>query len=203
MSLETFRAALEFDGNVCLGGGEPTLNKEFNTMLLEALANKAHHGDGHVSIITNGSMTKTALLLARLSKAEVIDAQLSRDIYHDEIDQRVVDAFESFPPRGSFDHTPGIRNTTSDRDPRPHGRAVDNMELDEDFQLTGDDCMCTDTFVRPNGDITQCGCPDSPIIGNIKEGYDTPMAGECFRSHYFTGEALREEHGGKYDHLLV
>ena len=207
MSLETFRDAIKIDGSITLGGGEPTLHKHFDTMLLESLAAvHGFHGDGHVSVITNGSITNRALVLAQLGKAKVVDSQLSRDDYHDEIDPRVVDAFESFE-KGVFGRQLGIRNTTDGRDPHPHGRAVELLGLDDD-ELTertanGATCMCHDFIVKPNGEIVQCGCNDSPVVGNAKDGVDVPSGayGEC--CHSATFESACAEDTGKYEHLLV
>jgi hypothetical protein len=208
MSLDTFRAAIQLDGTITLGGGEPTLHKHFDTMVLESLgAVHDFHGDGCVTVITNGSRTTRALVLAQLSKGGIVDAQLSQDEYHDAIDQRVIDAFHSIKPAGRYNT--GIRNTTEHGDPYPHGRAIELLDLDDDEladqrrDADGSDCICSDFVVKPNGDIVQCGCTNSPIVGNAQDGVDIPFEsyGECCHSMTFQRACIEEE-DGKYEHLL-
>lgn len=203
MSLETFRDAIKIDGQITLGGGEPTLHKHFDTMLLEALAAvHGFHGDGEVAVITNGSITNRALVLAQLGKANVIFAQVSRDHFHDEIDPRVVKAFESYEPQ-AFRSTPGVRNTTKTSDPHPYGRAIDLLEVDPDeIERDGSDCMCDDFVIKPNGDIHQCGCNDAPTVGSTRDGIHVPSDayGVCCHSSEFTRACIEEE--DEYGHLL-
>lgn len=211
MSLATFREALAMgeDAHLTLGGGEPTLHKDWDTMLLESLGNTSGpYDDGSLFIATNGSITKRALVLAKLAKSKVLEAQLSRDEYHDEIDQSVVDAFENIESEDRYSRSPhlGVRNTTMYSEPKPYGRAIELLCLDEDedaHERDGTDCMCSTTFVKPNGDIHQCGCPDSPKIGHTSTGYDSPQEDECCKSSYFINSCLEPEHKGKYEHLLV
>jgi MoaA/NifB/PqqE/SkfB family radical SAM enzyme len=36
-----------------------------------------------------------------------------------------------------------------------------------------DECICDgDPFVRPNGNVHQCGCLDSPCVGNVFDGFE-------------------------------
>jgi hypothetical protein len=42
--------------------------------------------------------------------------------------------------------------------------------------------------MKPNGIIYQCGCKNSPVIGNVDNGYETPVTGECFNSKYYKEE---------------
>ena len=161
MSLETFRAALKPGIDITLGGGEPTLHKHFNTMLLESLA-VTRLNVNILDIITNGSITRRALLLASLSKSKLIVAQLSQDRYHDPIDPIVVEAFKGTPLVNSL--PTGVRNTTAEKSPSPRGRAI---TLLSPKPLRGFDCMTLSIFVKPNGDIRQCGCDGSPVIGHV------------------------------------
>jgi len=211
MSLDTFREAMSMceGDHITLGGGEPTLHKDWDTMLLEALGNTSGpYDDGSLFIVTNGSITKRALLLAKLAKSKVLGAQISRDEYHDEIEQCVVDAFEGIESDNQYSNTPspGVRNTTQYSEPKPYGRAIALLGLDEEEEddlprSNGFDCMCSTTFVKPNGDIHQCGCPDSPKIGHTSTGYDSPMTGECCHSSYFHDACL--ENKEEYEHLLA
>jgi hypothetical protein len=203
MSLATFRKAIRLDSFITIGGGEPTLHRKFDTMLLESLASMHgyHGGEGTVCVITNGSITQRAMVLAQLGKAGVVDSQLSRDKYHDNIDQRVVDAFESFKPR-RFNPMPGVRNTTQDNGPQLHGRALELSGLNlEDIERDGSDCMCSSHIVKPNGSIVQCGCDGSPIIGNVDDGVSIPMEAyhECCHSQEFIQACLADP---RYEHLL-
>ena len=204
MSLATFKAILQDcidHGDIpFLGGGEPTLHPRFEEFLMLAIIAVAEIGDGPVGIITNGGVTKRALYLANLAKAEIISAQLSRDIYHDEIDPKVVDAFASIPN--------GIRDTTKGgvREPLPQGRALEILGLDpiedaEDINMIkdGSNCVCGDSVCTPNGVIRQCGCEDAPVIGEAESGYNSPMPGECCNSSYFIDECVKNE---EYAHLL-
>jgi molybdenum cofactor biosynthesis enzyme MoaA len=92
MSPETFRKAIDIAANygeeyIVLGGGEPTLHLRFWEFLGLGLS------IGHIWLATNGSITDTAIRLADMAKRGVIGCALSRDIYHDSIDDRVVEAF--------------------------------------------------------------------------------------------------------------
>jgi MoaA/NifB/PqqE/SkfB family radical SAM enzyme len=176
MSLEVFEKALSYcDEYVTLGGGEPTLHPQFEKMLCQAMT------VGKVLVITNGSIKQRAMLLAKLAQKDVIDSQLSLDQFHDQIDCEVMQAF--------FDLDNGIRNTTADRDPLPHGRAKEY--LDGNYpEPDGNDCCCDELICRPNGDVYACGCNDSPKLGNIlDDNFDIfYYGGECCHSEYF--EAL-------------
>ena len=185
MSLATFRKAISMDAIITLGGGEPTLHRYFDTILLESLAVSKMNGEGSLFIITNGSITRRALTLAHLAKTTVLSAQLSQDEYHDEIDPRVVEAFENIGE--DFNTNEGVRNTTQYRDPHPHGRALELLDLDPNdiIHRNGHDCMCEDLFVKPNGNIMQCGCDDSPLVGNVNDGANSPAFGECCHSLSF------------------
>lgn len=44
-----------------------------------------------------------------------------------------------------------------------------------------DKCVCPDIYVKPNGNIHQCGCPGSPKIGHVSTGYTSVLDGECYR----------------------
>lgn len=173
MSLETFRAALVYcDEYPCIGGGEPTMHPEFGTILLETMA----HADSTAMIITNGKIKKWGLLLAKLSKSNILQAELSQDEYHEEVDPEVVTAFEALGDRGfGFGGHAAIRNTTRMHEPWPMGRAKETyFEGYDESDLPDHNCPCPDHVIRPNGDVAQCGCPDSPVIGNVFDGFE-PM----------------------------
>jgi MoaA/NifB/PqqE/SkfB family radical SAM enzyme len=172
MSKEVFHAALElcadYGGYITLGGGEPTLHPNFREFLIEAIA----ADEGTLFIATNGSVKRNALLLAKLAKKQVIQAELSRDDWHDEIEWEVVEAFE-----GRY------RDVSNGgmRDPRAVGRALTVLEI-ESTGDNGEECACSDAFIKPNGNVHHCGCPDAPCIGNVLDGIDhAEWSGECYK----------------------
>lgn len=165
MSIDIFRKAIDLanenDDYLTIGGGEPTIHPQFETILALActiLSNTPF-------IITNGSITKHSLLVAKLIKSKKLDGQLSQDIYHNKIDTEVVRAFSIVPN--------GIRNTTQNHAPIAAGRAVKEV-----FSANkASSCACTDTFIRPDGKIYQCGCKGAKSIGDVWSGY-TPQVNE-------------------------
>jgi hypothetical protein len=172
MSERVFRAALKIaqdhDAHITLGGGEPTLHPHFEKFLMLAIANQVRC-DGGVCVITNGKVTPRALMIARLANAEIICGELSRDIWHDDIRPEVVEAFGKH-----------IRDISRHHEPVNVGRATDNIyghPPDPDER-----CACEDWEVHPDGRITQCGCPNAPVIGNALEGMDGYYTHACYRS---------------------
>jgi MoaA/NifB/PqqE/SkfB family radical SAM enzyme len=156
MSFDTFKQALEHASCVTLGGGEPTIHPQFEKFLMYAIA----HMD-FVFVITNGSMTDISLAMANM-KSDTFSAELSQDAYHDPIDECVVRAYEL---------NDAIRNTTMHNDlPIKAGRCDWGVE---------DTCICEgDPFVKPNGDVYQCGCDDSPCVGTVFDEYLEPIENE-------------------------
>lgn len=210
MSLSTFRKAMalcaDTDALVTLGGGEPTIHPQFETILLESVAACSQHNKPY--IVTNGGIKKRAIMVAKLIQRKVINGQLSLDDYHDPIDDKVIEAFRKIGQDEYYSNSePGIRNTTNGREPLAHGRAMTEvLGMDEDdiagIERDGNSCMCEDYRITPNGDIVQCGCDDSPIVGNVDEGIDAPGSGYCCHSSWFASACTEEGHGGKYLHLL-
>lgn len=175
MSWETFKTVIEHAeyNYVVLGGGEPLLHPEFEKFLLYALAKT----DG-VFIITNGSQTDRAIAIAHLAKRGVIGAALSLDPWHDPIDPEVEHAFTRdkqekstiFGRSGDPDQRE-IRDVSRGRIMRV-GRAARGSFQDD--WTTYEDCACCgDPVVDPNGNVRQCGCPDSPVVGNVFDGFQS------------------------------
>jgi MoaA/NifB/PqqE/SkfB family radical SAM enzyme len=177
MSLKIWRAALElnsqYDSTVSIGGGEPTLHPDFPTIFFEAIAD-AEEG---AWLATNGSQTKTALLLARLAKKGVVGVTLSQDEYHDPIDDEVVAAF----------------HTDRSRDPLYSGyndlreiRDVTGREIKAGRCKRGsNECLCPGLFITPEGIVRACGCKDAPAFGDVFKGITLPDEwdmGDCYRS---------------------
>lgn len=203
MSLETFRKALQvcedMGSTPFLGGGEPTLHPQFETMLLEAITCAAKIGEGVAGVITNGGVTKRALMIAALAKGGVIYGAVSRDQFHDDISPDVVEAFESVPDgQGIKDNSNGGR-----AEPLASGRAIEYMGLDPEYDeinAGGDDCPCSDHVCEPSGRIRQCGCMGSPEIGDVDNGYDSPSSFDCYQSPWFVEVCLEED--SPYEHLV-
>lgn len=160
MPRAVFDAALLLDQDygdemISIGGGEPTLHPDFWQYLCECICNYEF-----VWMATNGSQTKIALVLAKMAKRGVISCALSQDEFHDEIDQKVVEAF--------MDGHKKMRDYVSNRnDPdrreirdvsdkiTPIGRALEN-EVGHDS--CKNNCVCDDMVIDPMGRIWACGC---------------------------------------------
>jgi organic radical activating enzyme len=163
MSMEVLKKAIEISsGNqICIGGGEPTLHPRFKEMLLDTIA--ASDEDVRMWIAINGSNKELSLLLAKLSCHGVISAALSYDDFHDIelVDDEVLGAFENLV----LNHKAEIRKATL---LRPIGRARVNQESLEDRGWNFEDgCICPDFSIKPDGRVFQCGCEDSPCIGDV------------------------------------
>jgi hypothetical protein len=177
MSLDVFKRALklcrEYELDIAIGGGEPTIHPLFWDMLGAAIVNNSF--EGRVWLATNGKKTKDALRLANLAKDGIIVCELSQDEYHEPIDYKVIEAFTKEPiPRSVYliDYR-GVRNTTLYHNPVKSGRCKTGTN----------ECICPDIFVKPNGDIYQCGCKKSPKIGDVFKGVKSfGEIGECYSS---------------------
>jgi hypothetical protein len=171
-------------------------------MLLEAMGTCDE--DLRVGIITNGGIKRRALILAQLTKAHVINAELSLDEYHDPIHPDVVKAFQKIGQSEWGSGFMAVRDTSNNgqREPLPHGRALDLLGYDEDDHPNEDgaDCACPDWKIAPDGTVYQCGCADSPAIGHVSTGIDSPLGGECCHSAEFVSACTEEN--SEYEHLL-
>jgi len=162
MTLATFYNVIKFGEEwagdyISLGGGEPTIHPKF----WEILGLSIGHFES-VWLATNGSVTRTALALARMAANGVIGCRLSLDSYHDEIDACVEQAFEV---------ALGGRNANDAREISRGAEAVGANLINSGRCDWGEDrCPCDTTFIKPNGDIHVCGCEDSPKIGSVNEG---------------------------------
>jgi len=194
MSLATYRAALklceEWGDTPFIGGGEPTLHPKFTEFLCEAMG--ACETDMVPGLVTNGSIKQRAMLIHKLTAAGVVDGTLSLDEFHDPIDPEVVKAFKTLKANG---RNYAIRDNTQGgtREVLPQGRAIEHLGLDgEDDDETiqsimEGECLCDSLMVKPNGDIHQCGCDDSPKVGTTRKGFHTPSTNMCYRSQDFRG----------------
>lgn len=178
MSLKVFRKALELCDHITLGGGEPTVHPKFWQMLGEAIS-YANSGRS-VWLATNGKKTNTALALAKMAQKGVIGCRLSIDDFHEPIDEQVVKAFT----RGPQQEYPYHNEDSDYREMSNPTRVIKAGRAKnwDSYRLgLGEVCPCEGFFVKPNGDIRQCGCEDSAVVGTV---FDPPDWGldyaECF-----------------------
>lgn len=166
MSYETWVKALAFvldwgGEAISLGGGEPTLHPLFWQILGESIANI-----DYVWLATNGSITNTALALAKMAQKGVIGCDLSQDSYHDPIDPKVLKAFTRETKSSGID-------TFYVPTPADDQRAIRNVEGREMCAGRCDwgviDCVCEDMIIMPDGTIKACGCDDAPTFGTVFE----------------------------------
>jgi hypothetical protein len=177
MSIQTVTEAINFihdnDGDefITIGGGEPTINPNFFKILDKCVDNFST-----VSMVTNGKATtkawkliNTALEIEELYGAEKLCISLSQDRYHDPIDigirnfyrdkHKLRDSTHLFTVNG--ESAWGVVNS---------GRAK-RLNIGNINRPDYASCICDTQIIQPNGDIRICGCIDSPIIGNVLEGY--------------------------------
>lgn len=148
--------------HMTIGGGEPTLHPDFWTIMGRAITH-CHYDDSatSVGIVTNGEVTDSALKLASLAKRGVIVAALSQDLYHSQIDDKVVRAFKSGLRAGANDLR-STRNTSHNLGKA--GRAASNGIYNTN------DKMCCGIHIKPSGVMKVCSCKHSPVIGDFKTG---------------------------------
>ena len=176
MSREVFQKAIDLakdhQWSITLGGGEPTLHPDIIEWAMEAARasiDASMEMDGPATmIITNGKKTDVAIKLAQMAHLGMIAAEVSRDPWHDEIDPRVVAEFTRYNkpnPHLLGGHErgkgyAGVRNV-SRSSLVAAGRAKTNGNIE-----TRKGCCCDALFIKPNGDVYQCGCQKTKI-GNI------------------------------------
>lgn len=191
----TFLAALEFCRSrdnciISLGGGEPTMHPRFFDILRFLIRDF-----DYVWMATNGSKTRTMFRLLDIidgndyenytcscktdeEKEECncadyfraidgtakLTVALSQDCFHDPIDPRVVERWKN---RASRHGHSGCEIRDVSRKVVQQGRA----------KKTGlgweEGCVCSDNIIRPDGSIKMCGCPGSPVIGDVYSGIDS------------------------------
>ncbi len=201
MTPETFKAALalakEHDSAITIGGGEPTLHPLFKDFLLQAVwelgSVSESNGFPAVAIITNGSQTETAIRLAQLAKAGVIHAAVSRDQYHDEIDEKVVRAFTKekklldgwLPARRDDGDYREVRGEIYNVIPQGRAKSWGNREMHGQ--------CCGGIFCTPKGTLYPCECHRNPL-GTVFDPHsvvsDHFSGGYCYKSEEYRTEVL-------------
>lgn len=178
MSLETYLEALQLvesmSSHVTLGGGEPTVHKDFFLMLDKAIE---YYRRGRLElppfVITNGKLKSKALrLVAMAERGLPVGVELSQDQFHDPIHHDVVWAFgkheeiraqrrRSWQPPDPDTPDIGVRTVSG---LVAVGRAADHAR----GLCAQEGCCCSDLLIAPNGDIYPCGCK-KVVIGNVHD----------------------------------
>lgn len=180
-----------FDSYVTLGGGEPTLWKHFGEAMdwLKDML-PAYDHINEVLVITNGTRVRNSMKAIRLMELfdDCYDNQFNiimsdpYDGFHDpcKVHPSVYEYFWNKQKRKAL-YGVGESLRKVNRLLRA-GRARQLTEYD--FQ--NDECPCSDLFIRPNGDIHMCGCPDSPSVGQVDYRYldlpDNYEWHECYKN---------------------
>jgi len=181
MSRKTFIAATnlaaEYGQGIDIGGGEPTIHPLFWDFMGIALSHKSHCEN--IWLATNGSIKDIAIALAEMAKTGVISVRLSRDQFHDKIDNEVIKAFtrsENYQNRKEDDYRSMTTEYLSDRQLIDAGRARKN-------NLRGrEDCVCDECFITPQGKIYSCGCKKESWGTVIKPNIpDNAMFNHCYK----------------------
>lgn len=194
MSREVFITALSLAARygemITLGGGEPTVHKEFFAFLDKAIEYKRVGSiKGGIFIITNGKLKSKAHKLLDMIENEdaPIEVELSQDEWHDPIDPGVVQRFRYWQKArdsrrngyyGGDYPKAGIRSV---RRIIPVGRAADPArgiwQVDHDLK-----CACEDVVVDPDGTVWSCGCRIHKLGDvwqhDVIDGYDWEYAHE-------------------------
>jgi hypothetical protein len=182
MDWNTFIGAVHFAEGygecIDLGGGEITLHPKFRQMIMYVLDNTQLmlHFTTNGGKAVNG-VSKNLRWYIDLQEsgmyADHLDAELSLDQFHDPVEDGQVLAYFTRYRHTSYGLSHNKVRDIGDRKLAMAGRA---LKLDKDmYQWQGDEnqCACEEIQIYPDGRITGCGCPDSPIIAQINHhGYD-------------------------------
>ncbi|MGD1524239.1 radical SAM protein [Vibrio owensii] len=184
MSHETYARAIElavnYDEMIVIGGGEPTIHKNFFDFLDYSLRFQMSGDLQGIFVITNGGFTKKALKLLEYTERydpEAFGCQLSLDSFHDPIDNQVIDAYKR-----AGKHF--IRSVDEDRLIYMGSARENNLPTNN----TSEGCSCEDIFITPEGNLKSCACEDAEILGNILE-----MSDEQYDEFRDTYSEIRDE----------
>jgi organic radical activating enzyme len=192
MKWEVFKAAVKTANKnkvntLNLGGGEPTIHPEFEKFLDYAVK----HSKAPIWVTTNGSQTSISLKLAKLAERGEVGVSLSADQWHKPISPRVIKAFEK-ESDAACDLREIRKKFKNDDALIDGGRASRKSFKHKKVKY----CYCDTIFVTPDGVIKQCGCPRSPVIGNVFRGFK-PFGGyygywtRCYKDIRIESDLLR------------
>lgn len=163
MPIDTFKRALELSasGYLVLGGGEPTVHPEFLLLLDLALAHRKGRPRDELLVVTNGKRTSIVnKLLDMIDDGVPFQLDLSRDEYHDAIDQKVLERFANGQARrdkllsdgfSAFWQMAGIRRPSKIYQT---GAAIEHNI----FTVGAEVCCCPLPLIDPEGFIWDCAC---------------------------------------------
>jgi hypothetical protein len=164
MSANIFDAALTFAqdqlGTVTLGGGEPTIHRDFPAYLDRAI----DKCKDRVAVITNGKAAEPVRFLLDRAKRDKVAALLSLDVYHEPIDPGIVMEFRSLPGRVRW---AGVDVPGAIVPPEGDQYHVNLVRMGRARHGVSH-CICAGPFITPNGDIRQCGCAKH-AVGHVQD----------------------------------
>jgi len=163
MPMDVVRAAMEHakthDDVISIGGGEPLLHPHVWEIIGLALGSSEH-----VWLATNGLDAEKTIALANMAKRGILSVALSQDKWHPKVDERVLAAFQKI--RAKNHHYPYEGNGPGDlRELRTVEHPVANGRASN--WATKHECCCNNLFIKPDGSIRWCGCPDAPELGTV------------------------------------
>lgn len=199
MTREDFFSAIqlakEHDQMVTIGGGEPTLHANFFEFLTHAMVElldvTENVGVPAVGIITNGSNTQMALRIAKMAKAGLIGGTVSKDQYHDPIDPKVYDAFNTKlnqwgerANRENDDHR-SINYGSGYIQPAGRAKSWGHHPLRT--------CVCDSVFITPKGKVWPCACKvRGSELGNTIAEAAQKIVCEHFEGHCAKSKGYKE-----------
>jgi hypothetical protein len=184
-----------------IGGGEPTLHPDLFDILSETIEFCQEHGITRPWMVTNGKRTERALALATMAEEGLIQCGLSQDRWHESVAPEVVRAFSE----GSHHSYKTSRKEGDGRfiqkigKPIYNGRAKDHPDIQGELRYCCNGCYRP--WILPEGSVAQCGCDDSPKVGDVFKGF-SPINNEWMcafgkpRAHELTKHLNPSRHPG-------
>jgi len=184
----------EYDENISIGGGEPTLHPRFFDILKLCLEDF-----DYVWMATNGSQTDTMLRLSNIIDTEDYpECDCADELEPEEIEEYGCLCHEKIEFGGIYQedklsvalsldcfHDPiderieTMWKSRAKRHQHSHYEVRDvsrSVIAEGRAKRTGsgweEGCVCEDMLIRPDGKVKLCGCARSPIIGDIWNGID-------------------------------
>jgi len=171
MSLETFEETMKVipkKFTIVLSGGEPLLHARYKEFVEKA----SKHNN--VIVSTNGTITDELMWsLEYMEENKGLSVYVSQTKFHTQLNNDTKLIIQE----------KGGRIITDLENIWPGGRAINLAEKSD-----GSYCACNHAYVWPDGNIKNCGCPDSEIIGNINDAkVNLKKRRSCKRSPIMVG----------------